>query len=199
MTTENNPQFPLQSERGRAIWQAVLDLKNQGQVISRQRLRELTGFKFVHVDDHVSRWVDNGLLIRVLDGVYELPAPVIEPRAMSVTDLHDGTIKIEAGDQQMRVCVSEARALARQLGGFANEVSQLQTQHHMGVLISEFTARNHGLHKQIRALERQVRAFRSGVAEPTADAEDGREENPPALDPETSVAHVQVGAQHAGT
>lgn len=147
-------------ETGQIIWDTMLALREAGQAISRQRLMELTGLRYTQVDDHVSRWIEIGRLRRVIDGVYEITDPMPEPRATSVTDLHDGMVLIEVGDNELRVYTPEARSLARQLGGFAMQFAQLQTQHDMSALLVEVTVRNRALADRVTDLERELRAAR---------------------------------------
>ena len=145
---------------GQIIWDTILALRENGQAISRQRLMELTGLRYTLVDDHISRWIEEGRMRRVVDGVYELTEPMPEPRATSVTDLHNNMVLIEVGDQELRVYQPEARALARQLGGFALQFAQLQTQHDMSALLVEATVRNRALADRVSDLERELRNTR---------------------------------------
>ncbi|RYF55296.1 MAG: hypothetical protein EOO27_21460 [Comamonadaceae bacterium] len=138
------------------IWDTMQELQQQVQVITRQRLMELTGLKYTLIDDHVSRWIEEGRLRRVLDGVYELPAPMPEPRAVSVTDLPDGMTVIELGDQELRLWPREARALGLRLAGNALQFSSLQQQHDVNALYAEATVRNRALADRVGDLERQL-------------------------------------------
>lgn len=145
---------------GQIIWDTILALRENGQAISRQRIMEITGLRYTQVDDHVSRWIEDGRMRRVIDGVYEVVDPMPEPRAVSVTDLHNNMVLIEIGDQELRVYHPEARALARQLGGFALQFAQLQTQHDMSALLVEATVRNRALADRVSDLERELRSTR---------------------------------------
>ena len=139
---------------GQIIWDCIVSLREAGQVISRQRLMELTDFPYTKVDDHVSRWIEEGRMRRLVDGVYEVVDPLPEPRAISVTDLHNSMVLIEIGDQELRLFTPEARALARQLGGFALQYAQLQTQNDVAALLVEATVRNRALADRLSDLER---------------------------------------------
>lgn len=154
----NEPQ--QRPTTGQIIWETMQSLRDDGQIISRQRLMELTGLTFTKIDDHVSRWVDDGRLRRVVDGVFELVDSLPEPRAVSVTDLHDGQTLIEVGDQQMRLWPTEIRALGLRLVGSAMQFAQLQTQHDMGALLAEVTVRNRALADRVADLERERRLAR---------------------------------------
>lgn len=150
MTTNTNT--------GQIIWDTMLGLRADGQAISRQRLMELTGMTYTKVDDHVSRWIEEGRLRRVVDGVYELVDPMPEPQAVSVTDLPDGMTLIECGDQELRLWPREVRSLGLRLVGSAMQFAQLQTQHDMGALLAEVTVRNRALADRISDLERELKA-----------------------------------------
>lgn len=151
---------PTPKATGQIIWDTMLALREAGQAISRQRIMELAGLRYTQVDDHVGRWIEEGRLRRVVDGVYELVDPLPEPRAVSITDLHDGMVLIEVGDQELRLYTPETRALARQLGGFAQQLGLLQIQHDMGALLAEATARIRTQADRISDLDREVRALR---------------------------------------
>lgn len=144
---------------GQIIWDCIVSLREAGQVISRQRLMELTDFPYTKVDDHVSRWIEEGRMRRLVDGVYEVVDPLPEPRAISVTDLHNSMVLIEVGDQELRLFTPEARALARQLGGFALQYAQLQTQNDVAALLVEATVRNRALADRISDMEREQAAL----------------------------------------
>lgn len=146
---------------GQIIWDTILALRESGQAISRQRIMELTGLRYTQVDDHVSRWIeDEGRLRRIVDGVYELVEPMPEPRAVSVTDLHNGQTMIECGDQVIHLWPTEIRALGLRLVGSAMQFAQLQTQHDMGALLAEATVRNRALADRISDQDRELRNMR---------------------------------------
>ena len=142
------------------IWDTIIDLRAAGQAISRTRLMELTGLVYTKVDDHVSRWIDEGRMRRVLDGVYEVVDPIPEPRAVSVTCLPDGMTLIEAGDQELRLWAREIRVLGQCLVGSAMQLGQLQTQHDVGALLVEATVRNRALSDRVADLEREQRKMK---------------------------------------
>ncbi|MFT3815251.1 MAG: hypothetical protein QM740_18035 [Acidovorax sp.] len=149
---------------GRIIWDTMLALRENGQAISRQRIMELSGLTYTKVDDHVSRWIDNGRLRRVVDGVYELVEAMPEPRAVSVTDLHNGQTMIECGDQVVHLWPAEVRALGLRLVGSAMQFAQLQTQHDMAALLAEATTRNRALADRVHDLELEQKLDKQGQA-----------------------------------
>jgi len=153
MNAESTPKAT-----GQIIWDTMLALRESGQAISRQRIMELTGLTYTRVDDHVSRWIEEGRLRRVIDGVYELVDPMPEPRAVSVTDLHNGQTMIEIGDQVIHLWPAEIRALGLRLVGSAMQFAQLQTQHDIGALLAEVTAQKRALADRVSDLERELQA-----------------------------------------
>lgn len=148
---------------GQIIWETILALRENGQAISRQRLMELTSLRYTLVDDHISRWIEEGRMRRVVDGVYELTDPMPEPRAVSVTDLHNGQTMIECGDQVIHLWPTEIRALGLRLVGSAMQFAQLQTQHDMSALLVEATVRNRSLADRVSDLERELRSTRQNL------------------------------------
>lgn len=139
------------------IWGEIQGLSSMGQKISRQRLMELTGFKYTLIDDHVKGWIDEGRLRRLGDGVYELPFPTPEPRPVSITALPDGMKIIEVGDQELRLWPSEFREIGVLTNGAMKQYGQLQTQNDMASLLAEATVRNRQLADRVSDLEREAR------------------------------------------
>ena len=148
-TPPNFDPTRTQSPTGHIIWGAILDLRAHGLAISRQRLKELTGLVYHKVDDHVSRWIDEGYLCRVLDGVYEVVDPLPEPRAVSLTALPGGLSKIEVGDFCVDLHPQERRALANMLLGDAVQVSNLQAGRELDGRVSQ-------VHHELRQLKRDL-------------------------------------------
>lgn len=105
------------------------DLHQQGQVSTRELLSELTGLKLSKVDDHIGRMIENGRVRRLRAGVFMPVADMPEPRAVSTTDLPDGTVLVEIGDIVLHLWPRECRALAKRLVGEAVQYSNLQAGH----------------------------------------------------------------------
>ena len=149
MATPPNWNPVSKSMTSHIVWGAVLDLRAHGLGISRQRLKELTGLTFSKIDDHVSRWVDEGFLRRVLDGVFEVVDLVPEPRAISVTVLPGGVAKLEVGDTCVDLYPQERRTLASMLLGDAVQVSNLQAGRELDVRVAE-------VQRELRQLKRDL-------------------------------------------
>ncbi|OTG58616.1 hypothetical protein B9T36_09680 [Acinetobacter sp. ANC 4204] len=132
------------------ILEAIEDLHNQEQIVTRETLSQLTGLKLSIVDDRLSYLVDSGQIIRVQRGVF-IPAPKHRPaRLMSKMVLPDGTVKIEIGDDEiLTLTPREARHLGSLMVAEAMQYANIEMGHHMAILQSEVTS-------QVRKLNRQV-------------------------------------------
>ncbi|MHA3061612.1 hypothetical protein ACX1N5_11780 [Acinetobacter sp. ANC 4636] len=141
MSTKSNAELLLE---------AIEDLHNQEQIVTRETLSQLTGLKLSIIDDRLSYLVDSGYIIRVQRGVF-IPAPKHRPsRLMSKTVLPDGTVKIDIGDNDvLTLTPREARALGNLMVAEAMQYSNIEMGHHMAILQSEVTS-------QVRKLNRQV-------------------------------------------
>ena len=133
-----------------AILEAIEDLHNQEQIVTRETLAQLTNLKLSIIDDRLSYLVDSGYIIRVQRGVF-VPAPKHRPsRLMSKTVLPDGTVKIDIGDDEvLTLTPREARALGNLMVAEAMQYANIEMGHHMAILQSEVSG-------QVRKLTRQV-------------------------------------------
>lgn len=152
---------------GQIIWGALVDLRAQGQIASRQVLADVTGFKLTTIDDHVNRWVDDGKLRRPVPGVVEIIDQMPAPRPLSITDLPDGMTIVELGDHEMRMWPQERRALAKRLSGDMVQFSNIEYGRETSVALAEMLATVRKLERQNRALEGEVRRLQ-GKPDPHA-------------------------------
>ena len=121
------------------ILEAIASLHESDVAISRQRLQTITGLTQHVVDDHLNTLVNEGVLRRLVAGVF---APVVtyrESRSISHTLLPDGTSKLELGELCIDLTPKERRMLGSMLMGDAAFLSNLQTTHDFNVLASELT------------------------------------------------------------
>lgn len=132
------------------IFEAIEDLHNQEQIVTREVLAETTGLKMSIVDDRLSHLVNLGHIIRVQRGIF-VPAPKHRPaRLISKTILPDGTVKVDIGDDEvLTLTPREARALGNLMVAEAMQYSNIEMGHHMAILQSEVSG-------QVRKLTRQV-------------------------------------------
>lgn len=123
------------------ILEAVQDLHNQEQIVTRETLHGLTGLKLSVIDDRVGALIDDGLVIRVQRGVF-MPAETHPPaRAISKTLLPDGTVKIDIGDDVLTLTPREDRMMARLFAGVVMETAAIEVGHKSAVMAGELNAR----------------------------------------------------------
>lgn len=134
------------------ILDAVQDLHGQEQIVTREALHELTGLKMTVIDDRLKHLVDDELIQRMQRGVFVPVEQHPQARQISHTELPDGTVVLDIGDEVMHLTPKEARTLATMLGARAIQASQIE-------LGNQAAAMNASLALRVRQLERQVRAF----------------------------------------
>lgn len=142
-----------QKSTAQRIWDAITDLYDQEQVVTRETLAEVTGLKMTIIDDHVGRMVDNEQLRRVRAGVF-VPIPRYEPpRPVYGSMTTDGFFVLEVGDKSVVMQPREARqAGALLLGQFA-QFSNIQSGHEAGVMATELYAELKKVKKELAALK----------------------------------------------
>ena len=131
------------------IWGALVNLRAQQQIATRQVLAEVTGLKLVTIDDHIKRLVEDGQLRRPVAGVVEIVDKMPPPRAVSMTHLPDGPSKLEIGDICVDIWPQERRALANLLLGDAVQYSNIQTGHDINFLA-------HQVWEEVKQLKRDL-------------------------------------------
>lgn len=132
-----------------AIFDAVVDLYNNEQIVTRTTLAAILDLKIGIIDDRLSYLVDIEKIMRVERGVY---VPVIQhpvSRIMSKMVLPDGTVKIEIGDDVLTLTPKEARTLGNLVVAEAMQYSNIELGHNMAVIQSSLTG-------QVRSLARNV-------------------------------------------
>ncbi|MEZ2297261.1 hypothetical protein [Variovorax sp. RCC_210] len=138
------------------VLEAVQDLFNQEQIVTRETLAELTGLKLSVIDDRLGTLADDGAILRVQRGVY-VPAPRHPPaRPMSKTVMPDGMVKIEIGDEVLTLTPREDRALANLMAGAAAQAAAIETGRNTALLAAEMGEQIKHLRRQVAALESKV-------------------------------------------
>lgn len=126
-----------QKSTAQRIWDAINDLYNQEQVVTRETLAEVTGMKMSIIDDHVGRMVDNEQLRRVRAGVF-VPIPkCAPPRPVTGTMTPDGFLILELGELVWVLQQKEARMVGALTAGQFVQFSNIQSGHEAGVLAAE--------------------------------------------------------------
>ncbi len=142
-----------QKSTAQRIWDAITDLYDQEQVVTRETLAEVTGLKMTIIDDHVGRMVDNEQLRRVRAGVF-VPIPRYDPpRPVYGSMTTDGFFVLEVGDRTVVMQPREARQAGALLCGQFAQFSNIQSGHEAGVLATELFAELKKVKKELAALK----------------------------------------------
>lgn len=135
------------------VLDAIIDLHNQEQPVTRESLAEATGIKMSVIDDHVTKFVDDEVIRRVRRGLF-VPLEQFPPaRPVSVTTLPNGVVKLEIGDMCLDLRPREARLVATHLMGHGIHFSNIQAGHEAGIIASEMSA-------SMRRMERELESLR---------------------------------------
>lgn len=136
------------------VLDAVIELHGMEQIVTRKSIEDLTQLKAGIIDDRLKHLVNEGLIHRLERGVF---VPVVQhppARQISHTELPDGTVVLDVGDDVLKLTPREARTLASMLGARAIQASQIELGNQAALLNAQLGLR-------VLQLERQVRAFQS--------------------------------------
>lgn len=118
----------IQRTTKQQLLDAVQDMHNAEQMVTREALREVTGLSLTIIDDRLGVLVDDGLIIRKSRGVF-VPAVLHPPaRPISKTVMPDGLVKIEIGDEVLTLTPREDRTLAGVQAGAALQFLGIDTE-----------------------------------------------------------------------
>ncbi|ENU16698.1 hypothetical protein QUG64_03135 [Acinetobacter lwoffii] len=135
------------------IFEACVDLHNQGQIITRETLQiALPHLTRGQIDDRLSYLVDTNQVNRVERGVY-MPVQQHRPaRMISKTVLNDGTVKIEIGDDiVLTLTPKEARDFGCLMMSDAMQHSNIEMGRSMNYLTNNIATQ---VSKLTRSIER---------------------------------------------
>lgn len=135
------------------VLDAVRDLHNLEQLVTREALQELTKLKMTIVDDRLKHLADEGLIHRMQRGVFVPVDQHPQARQISHTELPDGTVVLDVGDEVLHLTPKEARTMASLLAGRAIQASQIDLGNQAAVMNAELALRVRHLERQVRALQ----------------------------------------------
>ena len=142
---------------------AIHDLHNAEQLVTREALQEVTGLKLTIIDDRVATLVDEGAVIRKGRGVF-VPAIQHPPaRPISKTVMPDGMVKIEIGDDVISLTPREDRTLASIQAGTAVQFAAIETGKELSTLVAALRTRVAKLEAQLREAKGDKQLVIEGV------------------------------------
>ena len=153
----------IQRTTKQQILDAIHDLHNAEQLVTREALQEVTGLKLTIIDDRVAVLVDDGAVIRKGRGVF-VPAIQHPPaRPISKTVMPDGMVKIEIGDDVISLTPREDRTLASIQAGTAVQFAAIETGKELSTLVAAMRTRVAKLEAQLREAKGDKQLVIEGV------------------------------------
>lgn len=150
------PTKPITSTE--RVYAAVRDLRNLGQIATRETVGELTGLKLSIVDDRLRALVDDKRLKRVLRGIYELVEFYPPTRNISKTILDSGYVMIEitgrkgAPDVVLHLTPDEDRALSMLSVGAAGQAILINSTNQHLYLATELAAKVESQSRELKTM-----------------------------------------------
>ena len=143
----------MQITNKQRVLDAVIDLHNQEQIVTRETLSDILDLKQTIIDDNLSTLANDGFIHRVQRGVY-VPTIIHKPaRLISKIPLPDGTVVIDIGDSiVLTLTPKEARTLGSLMMCEALQYSNIEIGHHAALA----TARAELELKEMRKTLRQL-------------------------------------------
>ena len=138
----------VKSNRDR-VFEAICDLQDAEQPITRDTIVELTGIKRGIVDEATKTLRELEMIYSPERGTYRRLASHLPARPMSRTILSSGVNKIEVGNHCIELTPRESRMLGALLAGASTESATIETGQAMSSLVAQ-------MGEQFRRLKREV-------------------------------------------
>ncbi|MDD2690218.1 MAG: hypothetical protein PHX69_00355 [Simplicispira sp.] len=123
------------TNRDRA-YEAICELHEAGQPVTRDTIAVLTGLKRGVVDEQISVLKERELIYAPVRGSYRPIKQLPPARPISKTVLPDGWVLWEIGDQLLRLTPHEDRVLGSMAAMSGMQLSQIELGQHTGVLVN---------------------------------------------------------------
>lgn len=123
------------------VLDAIKDLHDREQVVTREALSEVTGLKLTIVDNSLKTLVNDHLIVRANRGVFVPTVQHPPARAISKTVLPDGRVKIEVGDVVLELTPKEDRALAGLMSGAGGQLVAIEAGHQITQIAGDMAHR----------------------------------------------------------
>ena len=143
----------MQITNRQKVLDAVIDLHNQEQIVTRETLSDILDLKQTIIDDNLSSLTNDGFIHRVQRGVY---VPTIEhkpARIISKIVLPCGTVVIDIGDDVvLTLTPKEARIVGSLMMCEAMQYSNIEIGHHAALATARAELELKEMRKQLRKL-----------------------------------------------
>lgn len=144
----------MQITNKQRVLDAVIDLHNQEQLVTRETLSDILDLKQAIIDDNLSSLVNDDLIHRVQRGVY-VPTVIHKPaRIISKIVLPDGTTVIDVGDTiVLTLTPKEARIVGSLMMCEAMQYSNIEIGHHAALTTAKMDLQTKKMRREIRELQ----------------------------------------------
>lgn len=144
----------MQITNRQKVLDAVTDLYNQEQVVTRETLSNVLDLKQSIIDDNLSTLANDGEIHRIQRGVY-VPTIIHKPaRVITRSGLNDGCVVIEIDRLVLILTPKEARELGKQMMGDAMQYSNIEIGHHAAHATANMELEFKNMRKAIRELSK---------------------------------------------
>ena len=154
----------MQITNKQKVLDAVIDLHNQEQIVTRETLSDILDLKQTIIDDNLSSLVNDDLIHRVQRGVY---VPTIEhkpARIISKIVLPCGTVKIDIGDDVvLTLTPKEARIIGSLMVADAMQYSNIEIGHHAALATARAELELKEMRKALRELSANTQTAQAGL------------------------------------
>ena len=154
----------MQMTNKQRVLDAVIDLHNQEQIVTRETLSDILDLKQTIIDDNLSTLTNDGEIHRVQRGVY-VPTIIHKPaRLISKIPLPDGTVVIDIGDSiVLTLTPKEARTLGSLMMCEALQYSNIEIGHHAALATARAELELKEMRKALRELSANTQTAQAGL------------------------------------
>ena len=154
----------MQITNKQRVLDAVIDLHNQEQIVTRETLSDILDLKQTIIDDNLSSLVNDDLIHRVQRGVY-VPTIIHKPaRIISKIVLPCGTVVIDIGDDVvLTLTPKEARIIGSLMAADAMQYSNIEIGHHAALATARAELELKEMRKALRELSANTQTAQAGL------------------------------------
>lgn len=136
------------------VLDAVVDLNNQEQSVTRETLSAVIDLSLAIIDEKLTSLVNDGLIHRIQRGVYVPTVKHNQARIISKIVLPCGTVKVDIGDDVWTLTPKEARILGSLMAADAMQYSNIEIGHHAALTTAKMDLEIKEMRKMLRDLSK---------------------------------------------
>ena len=153
----------MQMTNRQRVLDAVTDLHNQEQIVTRETLSDVLDLKMSIIDDNLTTLANDGDIHRVQRGVYVPKVSHKKARVITRSSLDDGSVCLEIDRIVLVLTPREARELGKQMMGDAMQYSNIEAGHHAALATAKMDLELKNMRKVIRELQKNAPPAQVGL------------------------------------